>query len=322
MLIINRSKALLRTTLLIFLCLLNTTALAEQLIIEPDMGREPVLTQLNNARQSVHLVMYGFTDDTLFNAFLTQKQRGRSLKVILERSPFRNENENNRIITLFKQHHIDWQGSIPDMRLIHQKTLIIDGKKALVMTFNFTRSAFDDKKSHPARNFGLLIDDAKTVNDIETIFSADWNHVPAHISNPNLIYSPDNSRNDLLQHINRAQQSIKMYAQQLSDYEIIAALSNAARRGIKVEVLMAAKLNDKQKNFLATAGVNVQRSTHYYIHAKVFIIDNKTAIIGSINMSRASLDDNRELSVVTHHPATISALAKTFLHDWQSNTHS
>ena len=54
------------------------------------------------------------------------------------------------------------------------------------------------------------------------------------------------------------------------------------------------------------------------IHAKVFIIDNEKAVIGSINLTRASLDDNRELAVITEDPTVLKQLIHTFDQDWKS----
>lgn len=290
---------------------------ADQLIIEPDMGREPLLKNINSAEQSLHLVMYGFTDQTLLDALLKKKKDGKQLKIILERSPYRASDENTRTIGILNKNNIDWIGSIKDIRLIHQKTLLIDNKKALVMTFNFTNSSFDAKASHPARNFALIIDDPSTVADIDAVFNADWKQSTHDIHNDRLIYSPDNSRAALLQHLDHAKTSIKMYAQQLSDYDIIGALEHAAKRGVKVEVLVGVDLTDKQLAYLEKAGVIIKKSDYYYIHAKVFMIDNNTAILGSINTTRPSLDDNRELSIVSKDPNVIQTLNDTFAHDWQ-----
>lgn len=310
-----------RTTLLILILLLTTVpAIADQLIIEPDMGRAPILNSIRNARQSIHLVMYGFTDRALLDALLAQQQSGRSLKVILERSPFNAADENTRTITAFNEHHVDWIGKVDGMRLIHQKTLLIDGKQAMVMTFNFTNSTFDKKASHPARNFALVLDNVRIVRDLEAFFSADWNQVPSPGNfNNNIIYSPNNSRAAFTYLIDRASSSITMYAQSISDYKILDALTNAARRGVRVSILVAKAPRDNQFDRLKNAGVNIEVSKHYYIHAKAMIIDNQMAVVGSINLTRQSLDDNRELAVITQNPAIIKTLNNTFKNDWQDS---
>lgn len=181
------------------------------------------------------------------------------------------------------------------------------------MTFNLTRSAFKND-----RNFALIIDDPKRVKAIDDLFAADWNSKAVNLISPDLIVSPQNSREKLISLINRAQHSIQVYAQSLSDYKITGALAKAARKGVKVEMLTSAKLTEKRADFLAKAGVKVRVSKRYYIHAKAFIFDNKKAVIGSINLTKASLDNNRELAIMTNDPKVISQLKKTFQRDWSS----
>jgi cardiolipin synthase len=285
-------------------------AFADQLIIEPEMGREPIISALNNAKQTIDLVMYGFTDTDILNA-LIRKHSQTNVKVILEDKPYKHDDENIKTINTLRTNNIAQQGAIAPFRLIHQKTLLIDGKKAYVMTFNFTHSTFKNE-----RNFALVIDDAKKVNAIAAVFSADWNHKPVVTSSPELIYSPDGSRDKLIALIESAHDHIQLYAQSVSDYKIIGALAKTARSGVNIDILTSNKLSDKQTNYLRRAGVSIHISKHLYIHAKAMIIDNKLAVIGSTNLTRSSLEDNRELSVVTYDKNVIKQLTDTFNRDW------
>lgn len=296
----------------ILLLFLITPVFADQLIVEPDNGREPVLNLIKEAKQSVKLVMYGLTDDLLLNAVIQKKLNGQTVRVILEQHPYKAENENNKAISKLNANHIPWQGSMPPLRLIHQKTLLIDGRYALVMTFNFTKSTFKNE-----RNFGLLIDNPKQVKAIESLFSADWNHILAPPLSSDLIISPYDSREAFLFHINHAKRSIRIYAQTISDFKIIGALAKSAQRGVRVEILTPRKIRKKQADYLTRSGVILHQSKHYYIHAKALIIDDQKAIIGSTNLTRASLDDNRELSVISYDKTVIRQLNTTFNSDWQ-----
>jgi cardiolipin synthase len=284
---------------------------ADQLIIEPDMGRKPILDALAGAQHSVELVMYGMTDQPLLNAILQQQARGKNVKVILEQSPYKTESENSNSITALNTNHVPWLGSIPPLRLIHQKTLIIDGHQAIVMTFNFTQATF--KKE---RNFALIIDDPNRVRAIDDIFIADWNHKPIINSSSDILVSPDDSREKLLLLINHAQLSIRIYAQNINDYRVVGALAKAARNGVNVQIITSQNLSAKQADYLKRAGVSVHNNHQFMIHAKVFIIDDQQAVIGSINLTRASFDNNRELAVVTRDKHVIEQLNATFMADW------
>ena len=54
-----------------------------------------------------------------------------------------------------------------------------------------------------------------------------------------------------------------------------------------------------------------------WLHAKLLLMDNKRALVGSMNIDRSAFDLRRELGVITHEAHTIKALGKVFEHDWK-----
>jgi phosphatidylserine/phosphatidylglycerophosphate/cardiolipin synthase-like enzyme len=300
----------------LLLLLTSTVSFADQLIIEPDMGRAPIANYLESAKHSVDLVIYGFTDDTLLSVLLRQQQQGKLVRVIMEQRPYKNENQNEKTLNTFKKHKLAWQGNIKPFRFIHQKTILIDDRSVLVMTFNFTKSSFKNQ-----RNFGLIIDNPEQVKAINQLFNADWNHQPIRVNHSSLIISPDNSRAKLIELIQQTKSTLQIYAQSVNDNKVIDALTAAARRGVKIEILTSNPLRKKQANALHSTDINLHRSKKLYIHAKVFIFDHQKAVIGSINLTRASLDDNRELAVITEDTNVIKQLNDVFTRDW-NNTES
>lgn len=292
--------------------LLIQTVFADQLIIEPDMGRAPIIDALNKSKYTINLVMYGMTDDELLDAFIKQKLRGKTLKIILEQAPYKAQDENKKAQNLLNENKVAWHGGIKPFRLIHEKTLLLDANKAMVMTFNFTKSTF--KRD---RNFALIIDDKKTVTALNNLFSADWNQTPVIIDQTNLIISPDNSRYKTVQLIDSAKADIKIYAPTLSDYKLLGELAKTARRGVNIKILTSANLREKQKEFLTRAGITIAISKKYFIHAKVIIIDNKLAMLGSLNFTKPSFDANREVSVISDDHDVLRQLVKIFEADWR-----
>lgn len=311
---------ILRYSLFIFLFFtLNLAFASERLIIEPNAGREPILNAIKKANTSIDVVMYGFTDEQFMNALINAQRTGKKVHILLEPNPYKASNENLFAIKKFKEANLNLQWPDQAFKLTHQKTILIDNHDAIVMTFNLTRSTF--KKE---RNFALIIDDPGMVQEISHVFAADWQHKAISVSHPNLIWSPDNSREKLLDFINNANAEIKIYAQDVSDYQMIGALAKAARQGKSVEILMSNHKDphNKKLNFLRKAGVQIRFCKNYYIHAKVLIVDQKRAIIGSINLTRPSLNNNRELAVITYDPNVIQKLLKTFNYDWNASEHS
>jgi phosphatidylserine/phosphatidylglycerophosphate/cardiolipin synthase-like enzyme len=70
---------------------------------------------------------------------------------------------------------------------------------------------------------------------------------------------------------------------------------------------------------LRKAGISVRADRQYYIHAKLMLIDQAHAYVGSENISTASLDDNRELGLIVANPQIIQTLATTFASDYAAS---
>lgn len=308
----NRMSSFLKIVLLFFF--LSSYSVGDQLIIEPDAGRAPLLNAMQQSKKSIDLVMYGFTDNAFIKAFIAAKNQGKTIHIVLEPKPYRSEGENNRAIHKLQSENINLQWPAKTFQLIHQKTFILDHQTAIVMTFNLTHSSFTRE-----RNFALIVTDPNEVQEIQQVFDADYAHKTISTSESHLVWSPDNSREKMLRFIQSAQSDIKIYAQDITDYQIIGALANAARTGKQVDILLSVspeKFHNRKWAFLEKAGVIIHHSRHYYIHAKVIIVDQKRALVGSINFTKPSLEDNRELSVITEDLEVIKLLNNTFNHDW------
>lgn len=298
-------------------CCLFVTPLgvaSEALIVEPDDGRQPIIRAITQAKQQVMLIMYGFTDLSLLRALKAAKKRGALVQVLLQPSPYQQQNENIFALQYLKNAGINILPPNHRVSLTHQKALIIDQNQALIMTFNFTHHTFSQE-----RNFALVIDQQPLIQEIRTVAIADSQQRQAIPSQDTLIWSPDNSRTKILNYINSAQQSLQIYAQDLTDYQIIGAIASCARRGIKVKILLSTdpSKNLKGLRYLKKAGVVLHQSTDLVIHAKVIIRDRQAALLGSINLSQPSLDSNRELSIISRTPEILDRLETTFINDWQ-----
>lgn len=294
---------------------LSSYAVAAKLIIEPDAGRAPLLSAINNAKSSVDLVMYGLTDESFITALIQAKNSGKKINILLEPEPYKSENENARAIRTLRSENISLYWPDKKFKLVHQKTFLFDNQTAIVMTFNLTHSSFSRE-----RNFALILTDPSEVSEIKRVFDADRMQKNVTVSDPHLLWSPDNSREKILQLIEGAHSEIKIYAQDITDYTIIGTLAKMARKGIDVKIILSItpeKLRSKKFAFLKKAGVVVHNSQHYYIHAKVIIVDQKRAILGSINFTKPSLNDNRELSVLTEQTDIVNQLMNTFDKDWR-----
>lgn len=294
--------------------LFSTASFADQFIVEPDMGRAPILDFIHQSQHQLKVVMYDFTDKSILNALLHAPTRGVTVECLLEKSPYKNESINQPAIASFNQAHLNWKPGDPRYQFTHQKTMISDDQKAMIMTFNFTLSSFKNQ-----RNFGVIIDNPAAIRVITDVFNADWTRSTSAASSPTLLFSPTDSRTGYLRWFQSAHSSLRIYAQSVADNEIAQSIASAAERGVSVR-LITSKLPPKRiASLLASAGVQTHLSKKLYIHAKAVLIDEHVAIIGSVNFTNTSLDKNRELALVSTAPQVIQGLSDTFNQDWQQD---
>ena len=98
--------------------------------------------------------------------------------------------------------------------------------------------------------------------------------------------------------LNRAQRYVHIMTPYLIlDHDMITALTFAAKRGVEV-VLILPHIPDKQYAFalakthykeLMEAGVQIWEYTPGFVHAKVFVSDDRKAVVGTINLDYRSL---------------------------------
>ena len=100
------------------------------------------------------------------------------------------------------------------------------------------------------------------------------------------------------------------------DESLLAALALAARRGVRVDVVVPARSNHRLADIarhrpmrdLARAGVRLWLSPKV-VHAKAVVIDDHMALVGSVNLDSRSLFLNYELMAGFYAPADIERIA-------------
>ncbi len=104
------------------------------------------------------------------------------------------------------------------------------------------------------------------------------------------------------------------------DYEMQTALRFAAMRGVDVRLILP-HIPDKKSAFvlakthyaaLTEAGVKIYEYTPGFIHAKVFLCDDREAVVGTINLDYRSLYLHFECAAYLYKVAAISQIKQDF----------
>jgi cardiolipin synthase A/B len=293
---------------------------AGSLIVEPGAGFSPVYDLIGRARHGIDVTMYEFSDTTAEHDLAAAAKRGVRVRVILDQ---RERSVNSAAYSYLGSHSVKVTWSSPKYRYTHQKTMIIDGAKAVIMTANLTSRYYAT-----SRDFLVVDTNRADVAAITAVFDADFTQAAVRPGDgSDLVWSPTDSEDQLLRLISGATSSLRIYSEEMADTTVENALIRAARRGVDVQVCGENESGEYDSAYarLARAGVRISyysSSTGFYIHGKVIEADYGTAhakiFIGSENFSNTSLNANRELGLIISGHAVMSAIASTFASDFRN----
>ncbi len=296
---------------------------AGSLVVEPGAGFSSVYNLINGAKRSIDVTMYEFSDTTAEHDLAAAAKRGVHVHVILDR---REQSENSAAYSYFGSHAVKVTWSSPKYRYTHQKTLVVDGSEAVIMTANLTSQYYTT-----SRDFLVLDTNRADIAAITAVFNADFTHTAVRPGDgSDLAWSPTDSEGKLLGLINSATSSLRIYSEEMGDTTVENALIRAAKRGVDVQVCGENESGEYDSAYsrLARAGIHISyysSPTGFYIHGKVIEADYGTAhakvFIGSENFSNTSLNDNRELGLIISSHAVMSAIAGTFASDFRNGRH-
>ena len=216
----------------------------------------------------------------------------------------------------------------------HRKILAVDDRVAFVGGYNIgSLYATDWRDTH-------LRIEGEAVWELVNAFVDFWNvHGPeprladegapvwdpsvrAHRNVPNQLTYP--IRAMYLEAIDRARSDIRLTtAYFLPDRDILAALTAAARRGVRVQLLLPRISNHVVTDWLArgffsellAAGARIHRYNEWMVHAKTITIDGVWSSVGTANIDRLSLTGNYEINLEVHGPELAEHLTNVFALD-------
>jgi cardiolipin synthase A/B len=298
-----------------------------KIFVEPDSTDSVITDAIHQANKSVWLEMYLLTDKKIITALEDDAHNGIDVRVMLEDHPYGGGSVSpSETLDKLSSAGVKTKTTSPSFALTHEKGMVIDGKTAYIMTSNFTLAALGESKSQNNREYGIIDTNTTDVQEVANIFSADWQRTTPTLNDSNLVVSPTNSRSDFLSLINSAKKSLSIEAEEMQDSQVEQALTAAASRGVKVQVILpsSSSSSDADGSDSNSAGiktikqgkVQVKEDKKLYMHAKIIIVDGQKAFVGSENISSASLDKNRELGIVISDQSVLSTLQSTFSTDW------
>ena len=144
------------------------------------------------------------------------------------------------------------------------------------------------------------------------------------MSSRSVIVLPDDTAKPILEAIHRAETSLRVKMFVFSHPELIQAVIDAHKRGVKVRVMLnperrdGEKENGETRKTLTEAGVEVIDSNPEFdvTHEKSMVIDDKTAFVQSLNWEVRNLTETRDYAIVTSHKHEVDEVMECFDADW------
>jgi phosphatidylserine/phosphatidylglycerophosphate/cardiolipin synthase-like enzyme len=292
-------------------------AAGDRLIVEPDDGMRPIYDLLAAARRTLDLTMYELADPSAEELIAADAARGVRVRVLLDGRLERHRNAAAYSYLRGRGVLVAWSSS--RFFATHEKTFVIDGKVAVVMSLNLASSYYAT-----TRDVAVVDRDPADVRAIESVFTEDLHGgggaTPAA---DDLVWSPRQSWADLVALIERARHSVWVESEELSSPAIVRALLADAHRGVQVRIAMTYS-DAWRPAFAALSAAGAEVHVMYgerprYLHAKLLAVDVGTpqgvAFVGSENLSDASLLHDRELGLVLLDAASVRRIATVIASD-------
>lgn len=243
------------------------------------------------AKEHVLIRTYILSSQEIKQAIIDKANRGVPITVEYDNILCREELARHPNITLICRN----QNKI----LLHKKTLLVDGRYVIISTGNFA-----EKSLRRDVNLTLRIDS-------QPLCSLMANESPGScvVGNQFITYYPLRKRfttdiSMLTDIIHGAQKKIFLAMNVLSFREILCALEDAHRRGVKVKVIVDSARKRLAYDMMQRAGCTFPlfASTCFgYLHCKLAIVDGRTLITGSPNWSVSGFNTNYEDLIVVRN---------------------
>jgi len=305
--------------------------------------------------------------DSVVQALIDKAQSGVTVKVIVDQNKYETGSSSLQIqqtVEALRNAGVIVHLSSTAFCFTHQKTFVIDGPTtdnnlclrgtAIIMSLNLMPGYFGG-----TRDYGVITRDPGIVREVSSVFDSDfilvnpptacsYAHSPATTYPPpsesdttslredDLLWSPVNSKQKLLQLIGSVKRSLVLTTEELVDTDMVcliqAVAQSTARPSVRILLSGDTGSNASAVKTLLNLGLsNISirimpgqpsppdastPQTPLYMHGKQVIADGVQAFVGSENLTNTSLIQNRELGIIFTNPCMIARLLSVFENDF------
>lgn len=296
-----------------------------ELLVLPEATAAPFVAAVDSAKKSLRLKMFVFTDPAMIAAVVAAKKRGVDVRVMLNPARRNGKDDNAKSRKALVAAGVAVRDGNPAFELTHEKSLVVDGRLAFVMSLNW-----DTENLTRTRDYAVATTHRKTVGEMIECFDADWDRRGfAPPAKSHLIWCNVNGRVRFAHFIDRAKRTLWLQNERYQDAVIIERVVRAIERGVKVHVLARPPHTLKEDKLIegvgglrimSDVGAKVHKLKGLKLHGKMMLADDARAIVGSVNLAPGSFDARRELAIEVTEPGVVKQLARLARADWKRST--
>ena len=268
---------------------------------------KPLTAFINTAQNSVDIAVYQLDLPNVTQTMLEAKKRGVTVRVVTD-IDILNDPKENLLFKELQKVDISVVGGNSNA-IMHNKFVIVDRKAVWVGTGNFT-----DSDTYRNNNVGIVMQSPELAKNYTVAFEKRFNDkrfgaqakpggttsklTINGITVENYFASEDDVQSAIVTRLKSAAKTIDFMAFSFTDDLMGDTIIERAKAGVKVRGVFENTGSETQyseygKMLKAKLDV-LQDGNPYLMHLKVFIIDNRTVIVGSFNFSNNAQNSNDE----------------------------
>ncbi len=276
----------------------------DALWILPDKNiKNKIIESIESAKSRVWIEIYMWTDKDILAAMIQAHDRGVDVRVILEGNVYGLPYANATLMKTLKDAKIPViYADTYRYTFTHAKFWLVDDR-FFISTGNLTRSFFEGN-----RDFIFSSSDTRTRDFLAQLFSADYAHggidkaaIPSYI-----VLSPVDARSKIERLLTSAKKDIIVYTQTLTDESMQDILEQQQEAWVRVRVCTA----NNESNTESASGTPLTWTflKKPYLHAKIIVVDGDRVFLGSQNLTKNSLENNREVGIIFSPSSEMDAI--------------
>lgn len=263
-----------------------------QVLVSP-YNMTDIVKLLKEAKKAIYIEVYILTYQDLADVLASKSQSGVEVYLVLSSRVYNGiPNSEYSIIQYLNSSGVHVKFLHNKFNYVHSKVFVIDNETVIISTNNPTYSGF-------TRDLGvaLVIYNSTIATWFSTIILNDYKEYFPNYDYPGLVISPINS-----------------YSQLYNLFSYPSSTIYAAFEEIYTDSGLTNALLSHQKVYVVASRTDLNIPTIQGLTAKITVVDNYV-YLGSINLSKSSVDSNRELGIIIMND-TLAKQMRSIIMSW------